>query len=157
MNKPEIDSLVVLYWTSPHLSGDLLFTPGHVVMWSEPQVVLYWTSPHLSRVLPFTPGHVVMWSEPQGAVYLCPSIWITSWNFDQWNRIWRGPRLLLAALHIHDLVKRSPAKEECQLLYGSCQTFRVESEISSQILSECSHKVQLLHYSEQNDIKIFRL
>lgn len=30
MNKPEIDTLVVPYLTSPYLSGDLPFTPGYV-------------------------------------------------------------------------------------------------------------------------------
>lgn len=71
--------------------------------------------------------------------------------------IWIGPRLLLAALHIHDWIQKYPSREECHLMCQSRQTFHVESEISSQILSDFSPKLQLIHFSEQNDIGIYRL
>lgn len=71
--------------------------------------------------------------------------------------IWIGPRLLIATLHIHDWIRKYPSNEECQVLRDSDHTFRVESEISSQILSEFSPQLKLIHFCVQNDIGIFKL
>lgn len=61
---------------------------------------------------------------------------VRSINGTIWNLDMAPPSV--DTLHIHDWVKGSPSKGECHSLCESCQTFRVESEISSQVLSECS-------------------
>ena len=71
--------------------------------------------------------------------------------------LWVGPRLLLSTLHIHTFVQGIPSRGECELIRQSGQTFDVESEISSQVLSTHSPKVQLLDFSAEDDIGIFRL
>lgn len=71
--------------------------------------------------------------------------------------IWIGPRLLLSTLHLHQWIQGYPSNEECDLLRKTGQTFDVESEICSQILSIFSPKVQLLEFSAEEDIGIFKL
>ena len=71
--------------------------------------------------------------------------------------IWVGPRLLLSTLHLHHWVQGLPSNEECDLVRKSGQTFDVESEICSQVLSVHSPKVQLLEFSVKDDIAIFKL
>ena len=71
--------------------------------------------------------------------------------------VWIGPRLLLSTLHFHHWVQGLPSNEECELFRKSGQTFDVETESCSQVLSTHSPKVQLLEFSAEDDIGIFKL
>ena len=71
--------------------------------------------------------------------------------------IWVGPRVLLSALHLYHWVQGVPSTEECDLVRKTGQVFNVESEICSQVLSSHSPKVQLVEFSIEDDIGIFKL
>ena len=71
--------------------------------------------------------------------------------------IWVGPRLLLSALHFRHWIQDQPSREECELVRDIGQKFSVESEISSQVLSEFSPKVKLIEFSAEHDIGLYRL
>ena len=71
--------------------------------------------------------------------------------------IWIGPRLLLSTLHLRHWIQGLPSNEECELVRQSGQTFDVETEICSQVLSAHSPKVQLVEFSAEDDIGIFKL
>lgn len=73
------------------------------------------------------------------------------------SAVWIGPRLLLSALHFHDWFQRDPTRGECQAVLESNQTFTVESEICSQILSQHSLKVRLVSFDTENYVGIFML
>ena len=81
---------------------------------------------------------------------------MSSANMTQ-TAIWIGPRLLLSTLHFHHWIQGLPSNEECELVRKTGQTFDVETEIRSEILSVHSPKVQLLEFSAENDIGIFKL
>ena len=70
---------------------------------------------------------------------------------------WIRPRLLLSTLHLHHWVQGLPSNEECELVRNTGQTFDVETEYCSQVLSVQSPKVQLLELSAEDDIGIFKL
>ena len=73
------------------------------------------------------------------------------------SAIWVGPRLLLSALHFRHWIQNGPSHEECVLVREMGETFNVESEISSQVLSEFSPKVKLLWFSAEHDTGLYRL
>lgn len=71
--------------------------------------------------------------------------------------IWVGPRLLLSTLHFRHWIQDQPSHEECELVRKMGETFNVESEICSQVLSEFSPKVQLVEFSAEHDIGLYKL
>ena len=70
---------------------------------------------------------------------------------------WIGPRLLVSTLHMHSWIQGKPSDDECELIRKKGIFYNVETEISSQLLSEVSPKVQLIDYSTVHDLGIFRL
>ena len=73
------------------------------------------------------------------------------------SAIWVGPRLLLSALHFRQWIQDKPSYEECLLVQETGEKFIVESEISSQVLSEFSPKVELFGFNAEHNIGIYRL
>lgn len=73
------------------------------------------------------------------------------------SAIWIGPRLLLSTLRFRHWIKGQPTHEGCDLVRKTNETFSVESEICSLVLSEFSPKVQLIEYSAEHGIGIYRL
>lgn len=71
--------------------------------------------------------------------------------------LWVSPRLLLSSLHLYDWPTGGPTFSVCEMLRLSGQTFHVESEITSQVLSENSPKVQLIAFSVEHDVGLFKL
>lgn len=71
--------------------------------------------------------------------------------------IWVGPRLLLSTLQFRHWIQDQPSHEECELVRKIGETFNVESEICSQVLSEFSPKVQLVEFSAEHDIGLYKL
>ena len=71
--------------------------------------------------------------------------------------IWVGPRLLLSTLHLCDWAGGNPSIFELERIWSSGQTFEVEYEISSKVMSEYSLKVQLVGFCASNDIGIYQL
>jgi hypothetical protein len=71
--------------------------------------------------------------------------------------IWVGPRLLLSTLHFRHWIRDQPSHEECELVRKMGETFNVESEICSQVLSEFSPKVQLVEFSAEHDLGLYKL
>ena len=70
---------------------------------------------------------------------------------------WIGPRLLVSTLHMHSWVQGKPSDVECEFVREQGELYNVETETSSQLLSEESPKVQLIKYSTAHDLGIFRL
>ena len=70
--------------------------------------------------------------------------------------IWIGPPSPVT-LYMPPWVSGLPSSEECDSIRRTGQTFAVESEICSQVLSAHSPKVQLLEHSTEDDIGIFEL
>lgn len=85
------------------------------------------------------------------------SVAVLSSNYMSQTAIWIGPRLLLSTLHIHHWIRGHPSFEECDIIRKEGNTFDVESEICSHVLSTFSPKVQLVDFSVPNDIGIFKL
>lgn len=73
------------------------------------------------------------------------------------SAIWISPRLLLSTLHLYDWNRDDPSFEECERLRIDGETFSVENEISSQVLSKYLPKVQLVRFDVERDIGIFKL
>lgn len=71
--------------------------------------------------------------------------------------IWVGPRLLLSTLHFNSWLATFPTADECDVFVKSRTLFRVENEISMQLLGPYSPTVELVSYSVDNDVGLFRL
>ena len=120
--------------------------------------VLRWRQTHYTRAC----GDVIGTAEsnvplPFNMSQVVKSVAVMSSAHMTQTAIWIGPRLLLSTLHIHHWIQGLPSNEECDLVRKTGQTFDVESEICSQVLSLHSPKVQLLEFSAEDDIGIFKL
>lgn len=73
------------------------------------------------------------------------------------SALWVGPRFLISALHLFNWPGNVPTTQQCELLRLDGTTFHVESEITSSILSSNSPKVQLIAFSAENDLGVFKL
>ena len=71
--------------------------------------------------------------------------------------VWIAPRFLIATLHLYHWRHGKPTVKECESVREDGDIFLVESEITAQILSEDSPKVQLLAFDVDDDIGIFHL
>jgi len=120
--------------------------------------VLKWRETHYTRAC----GDVIGTPEsniplPFNMSQIVKSVAVMSSAHMTQTAIWIGPRLLLSTLHFHHWVQGLPSNEECDLVRKTGQTFDVETEICSQFLSVHSPKVQLLEFSAEDDIGIFKL
>ena len=120
--------------------------------------VLRWRQTHYTRAC----GEVIGTPElniplPSNMSQIVKSVAVMSSAYMTQTAIWVGPRLLLSTLHLHPWVQGLPSNEECDLVRKSGQTFDVETEICSQVLSVHSPKVQLVEFSAEDDIGIFKL
>ena len=73
------------------------------------------------------------------------------------SALWVGPRLLISTLHLYHWQLGEPTTEECELVRKAGHAFEVESEITAQILTDTSPKVQLIAFDIDADIGVFRL
>ena len=75
------------------------------------------------------------------------------------SAVWVGPRLLLSTLHISSWFNGpdKPTTQELEAIRTQGYEFRVENEISSQLLSDSSVKVRLCDFSIADDIGLFKL
>jgi hypothetical protein len=71
--------------------------------------------------------------------------------------LWVGPRLLISTLHLYHWHSGRPSDAELDIVVQAGRLFDVEQEISSEFLCEHSAKVQLIRYSREHDLGIFRL
>ncbi|KAK3172998.1 hypothetical protein OEA41_006326 [Lepraria neglecta] len=120
--------------------------------------VLKWRQTHYTRAC----GDVIGTREsnillPFNMSQIVKSVAVMSSAHMTQTAIWVGPRLLLSTLHLHHWVQALPSNEECDLVRKTGQTFDVESESCSHVLSVHSPKVQLLQFSAEDDIGIFKL
>jgi len=120
--------------------------------------VLKWQETHYTRAC----GDVIGTPEskiplPFNMSQIVKSVAVMSSAHMTQTAIWIGPRLLLSTLHFHHWVQGLPSNEECDLVRKTGQTFDVETEICSQFLSVHLPKVQLLEFSVEDDIGIFKL
>jgi hypothetical protein len=71
--------------------------------------------------------------------------------------LWVGPRLLISTLHLYHWQSGQASDAELDIVVQEGRLFDVEQEISSEFLCEHSAKVQLIRYSREHDLGIFRL
>jgi hypothetical protein len=94
---------------------------------------------------------------PSNMSNVVKSVAVMSSKVTTQTAIWVGPRLLLSTLHFRHWIQDQPSNEECELVRKMGETFNVESEICSQVLSEFSPKVQLVKFSAEHDIGLYKL
>lgn len=70
---------------------------------------------------------------------------------------WVGPRVFLSTLHFNKWAGSFASSAECEQFKQAGTTFPVESEISKTILTQYSPHVQLIAFSIENDMGLFKL
>ena len=70
---------------------------------------------------------------------------------------WVGPRLFFSTLHFHHWIGNFASANECDQFRLTGVAFPVETEISRQVLSQYSPRVQLVAFNLDNDMGLFRL
>lgn len=70
---------------------------------------------------------------------------------------WVGPRLFVSTLHFHTWSGPCASLNECEQFRQSEIAFPVENEISRQLITKYSPRVQLVAFDIDNDLALFKL
>lgn len=73
------------------------------------------------------------------------------------SAIWVAPRLLMSTLHLYNWYNGHPSESEVDKVRQEGHIYRVEDEISGQLLGPHSPGVRLVEFSAADDLGLFQL